>query len=244
MILSQKNIEEIAAAVTKDFNVFYFGCDSEESRRMARGTPIDQFAREYLGMAVSFARLSSDGSICGLTAYADTEYITEEMGVKRAIPLRKNQILLDVSFIQPGQVHKLCGKRRFTLAHECAHQILFQMESDAVRSACTKKYSAWTAYSLRDLKTREDWNEWQANVLGAAILMPQAEINRAMRFFAQNRTLISYEGRFSYADKLALSLLCQALGVSKSAAVIRLRQLGYLEERPYAEFVDPLEVWA
>ena len=52
MILSQKNIEEIAAAVTKDFNVFYFGCDSEESRRMARGTPIDQFAREYLGMAV------------------------------------------------------------------------------------------------------------------------------------------------------------------------------------------------
>ena len=61
MILSQKNIEEIAAAVTKDFNVFYFGCDSEESRRMARGTPIDQFAREYLGMAVSFARLSSDG---------------------------------------------------------------------------------------------------------------------------------------------------------------------------------------
>lgn len=63
MILSQKNIEEIAAAVTKDFNVFYFGCDSEESRRMARGTPIDQFAREYLGMAVSFARLSSDGSI-------------------------------------------------------------------------------------------------------------------------------------------------------------------------------------
>lgn len=62
--------------------------------------------------------------------------------------------------------------------------------------------------------------------------------------FAQNRTLISYEGRFSYADKLALSLLCQALGVSKSAAVIRLRQLGYLEERPYAEFVDPLEVWA
>ena len=93
---------------------------------MARGTPIDQFAREYLGMAVSFARLSSDGSICGLTAYADTEYITEEMGEKRAIPLRKNQILLDVSFIQPGQVHKLCGKRRFTLAHECAHQILFQ----------------------------------------------------------------------------------------------------------------------
>ena len=187
MILSQKNIEEIAAAVTKDFNEFYFGCSSEDTRRMARGTPIDQFAKEYLGMIVSFARLSSDGSICGLTAYADTEYITEEMGVKRVIPLRKNQILMDASFIQPGQVYKLCGKRRFTLAHECAHQILFQMESETVRSSCTQKYSARTAYSLRDLKTREDWNEWQANVLGAAILMPQKEIDLAMWYFAGAR---------------------------------------------------------
>lgn len=118
MILSQKNIEEIAAAVTKDFNEFFYGNKSEDTRRMARGTPIDQFAKDYLGMNVSFARLSSDGSICGLTAYADTEYIVEELGVKRTIPLRKNQILLDVGFIQCGQVHKLCGKRRFTLAHE------------------------------------------------------------------------------------------------------------------------------
>lgn len=69
MILSQKQIEEIAAAVTEDFNKFFFGTESEEVR-MARATPIDQFARDYLGLQVSFTRLSSDGSICGLTAYA------------------------------------------------------------------------------------------------------------------------------------------------------------------------------
>jgi hypothetical protein len=235
MILSQRQIEEIAAAVTKDFNEFFFGGDSEDTRRMARGTPIDQFAKEYLGMSVSFARLSFDGSICGLTAYADTEYITDDGGIKRTIPLRKNQILLDVSFIQPGQVQKLCGKRRFTLAHECAHQILFQMEGDAVRSACVKKYSARSAYSLRDLKTREDWNEWQANVLGAAILMPQKEIDLAMWYFAGGKKLINYEGVFAYRDKLSLMMLCQQLAVSKSAAVIRLRQLGYIEDRSYRE---------
>jgi hypothetical protein len=244
MILSQRQIEEIAAAVTKDFNEFFFGGDSEDTRRMARGTPIDQFAKEYLGMSVSFARLSFDGSICGLTAYADTEYITDDGGIKRTIPLRKNQILLDVSFIQPGQVQKLCGKRRFTLAHECAHQILFQMEGDAVRSACVKKYSARSAYSLRDLKTREDWNEWQANVLGAAILMPQKEIDLAMWYFAGGKKLINYEGVFAYRDKLSLMMLCQQLAVSKSAAVIRLRQLGYIEDRSYREYSDPLEVWA
>ena len=68
MILSHKEIEEIAAAVTKDFNEFFFGPDTD-GRRLPRGTPIDQFAREYLGLNVSFAYLSEDGSICGPVSY-------------------------------------------------------------------------------------------------------------------------------------------------------------------------------
>ena len=163
MILSHMQIEEIAAAVTKDFNEFFFGKNSDIGRTTARATPIDQFAKDYLGLSVSFAHLSSDGSLCGLTAYADTEYTIEEQGVKRTIPLKANQILLDLSFIQPRQVHALCGKRRFTLAHECAHQILFGMESDNDKRTHESKYAPRAAYSLRDLKTREDWNEWQAN---------------------------------------------------------------------------------
>lgn len=163
MILSQKQIEEIAAAVTRDFNEFFFGCETDKAR-IARATPIDQFATDYLSLDVSFARLSSDGSIYGLTAYENTEYIIEESNAQRSIALRRNQILLDESFIKPGQVRQLCGKRRFTLAHECAHQILFYLETDEVQDTCRKKYAARKAYSLRELKTHEDWNEWQANV--------------------------------------------------------------------------------
>ena len=59
MILSQKQIEEIAAAVTEDFNKFFFGMESEEVR-MARATPIDQFARDYLGLQVSLVFGLSD----------------------------------------------------------------------------------------------------------------------------------------------------------------------------------------
>jgi len=227
MILSYTQIEEIAAAVTKDFNEFFFGERTD-----------------YLGLRVSYARLSEDGSICGLTAYTDTEYAATYRGVTHVIPLRANEVLLDSSFMEPGQVRARCGKRRFTLAHECAHQLLFQMESDEARRACEEAYSPRTAYSLRDLKTREDWNEWQANALGAAILMPQREIDRAMYHLARGRKLIDYEGWFGYMDLMVLKQLCQTLGVSRSAAVIRLRQLGYMEERPYAEYIDPLEVWA
>ncbi len=91
--------------------------------------------------------------ICGLTAYADTEYIVEEKSIRRTLPLKCNQVLLDESFIRQGQIKKLCGKRRFTLAHECAHQILYQMESDEVKQRCNRQYSARTAY---DLWTTED----------------------------------------------------------------------------------------
>lgn len=60
MILSQKQIEEIAAAVTEDFNKFFFGTESEEVR-MARATPIDQFARDYLKMTgIPYAPIYGD----------------------------------------------------------------------------------------------------------------------------------------------------------------------------------------
>lgn len=244
MILSRAKIEDIAAAVTKDFNQFFFGESGNDNKRFVQATPIDQLASDYLGLNVTFARLSTDGSLCGLTAYTDTEYQIEEMGRVRSIPLKRNQVLLDESFIRPGEVRKLCGKRRFTLAHECAHQILFQLESDEEQASCRKRYAERRAYSLRDLKTREDWNEWQANVLGAALLMPQKEIDRAMWYFAGSRKLSNFEGYFGYSDRLALTLLCQTLGVSKSAAVIRLRELGYINDYSYAEFYDPVEVWA
>lgn len=243
MILSHRQIEEIASAAVKEFNTFFFGKYFDFGRRFAQFTPIDQFARDFLGLSVSFAKLSTDGSICGLTAYTDTEYEIEEMGVKRTIPLKQNQVILDRNFIDPRQMRKLCRKRRFTLAHECAHQILYQYASDEEKAACQKVYSSKPAYSLRDLKTHEDWNEWQANTLGAAILMPQKEIDLAMWSLAPSRRLISYDGYFSHRDHITLSAICQQLGVSRSAAVIRLQQLGYLEDRKLSRFDDPSVIW-
>src|SRR5574344_79088 len=230
MYLSRTQIEEIAVAVMKDFNDFFFNEKTGRKKEDLQGTPIDQLAKDYLGLSVSFAHLSSDGNLCGLTAYADTEFVLEENGQSKTIFLKQNQVILDYSFMAPGQVRNLCGKRRFTLAHECAHQILYQMQSEDVKASCRKKYAAHTAYSLRDLKTKEDWNEWQANVLGAAILMPQDQIDLAMWYFTQSKKLNCYEGRFVYHERLSLTMLCQALGVSKTAAVIRLRQLGYIED--------------
>ena len=76
MILSQRQLEEIAASTTKDFNRFFFGDEADKPDRSALPTPIDQFAKNYLGLRVSFARLSPDGSICGVTAYVSISRAT------------------------------------------------------------------------------------------------------------------------------------------------------------------------
>lgn len=204
MILSRSQLNEIAAAVTDDFNRFFFGFPPEEERDELLPTMIDQLATDYLGLEVVFAPLSADGSICGLTAYAPTYFIAEENGVVHRFAIKENQVVLDTSFVQPEQIKRLCGKRRFTLAHECAHQILFQMESDEIKARWKNAYSTRRAYPLRELKTREDWNEWQANVLGAALLMPRREIDLAMWMFAGGRVLKNYDGRFPYMDQQAL----------------------------------------
>lgn len=168
----------------------------------------------------------------------------QEHGTTRTIPLRQNQILLDLSFLQSGQVKAQCGKHRFTIAHECAHQILYRIESDEMKVFCRKQYAERTAYSPRELKSREDWNEWQANALGAAILMPQSQIDLAMWHFGQSRKLTNYEGWLSHSDRYCLTQICQTLGVSKTAAIIRLRQLGHIQDCPYPKYRDPLEVGA
>ncbi len=241
MILSYLQIEEIAAAVIKDFNRFFYGEMSAEESRRLHATPIDQFASDYLGLSVSFAHLSNDGSLCGLTAYSDTECEINDYGVKRLIPLKQNQVIMDDSFIQSYQMKKLCGKRRFTLAHECAHQILYHIQPNEVKSACRRRYADGLTYSARDLKTREDWNEWQANALGAAILLPQKEIDLAMWYFTCGEKLKIYKDFIPIRERSTIKMICSMYGVSMTAAVIRLKQLGYIEELPSLETADPLE---
>ena len=95
----------------------------------------------------------------------------------------------------------------------------------------------------RVLRTQEDWNEWQANTLGAAILMPQSEVDRAMWFINSRKPLTCYGWRFYNKDQVKIDTFCGVFGVSRSAAAIRLEQLGYLNRKKDYEYRDPLEVW-
>lgn len=41
-------------------------------------------------------------------------------------------------------------------------------------------------------------------------------------------------------DERVLAFLCQTFGVSRTAIIIRLRELNYLEDYPYYDFYEPM----
>lgn len=239
MILSHRQIETLGAAITLDFERHCASTSGSANDPSRNAFPIERFAEDWLGLEVSMTELSLDGSICGLTAYTDTEYNVLNGSSMRSIPLRRKQILLDSHLA--GPLHT--GRRRFTLAHECAHQILFTLEDSATQNERQAAYAQRSSYSLRELKIKEDWDEWQANVLAAAILIPINKLKDVRCQMSQTKSLQCYGTKLdarSYAD---LDALCNAFLVSKSAMLIRLRQIGAVVDRPASEWCDPLEVW-
>ena len=244
MILSRAQIDEIGEAALKEYDRCFPKKISRFDPLPFPEMPIERFTSSYLRLNVRSAHLSDNGSICGLTAYEDTMYEFQEHGKIQTIQLHRNDILLDDRFDRPENQQKLKGMRRFTLAHKCAHQLLFQLENEAAKRACREKYEQRRAYSLRELKTREDWNEWQANTLAASLLMPRDKMAIGVQYYWRGYSLKRFGGRFNTIDLMSIDSLANQLGVSRTAAVIRLKELGYIEERLASEYYDPLNIEA
>ncbi len=226
MILTREDIETIADNIIADFKK-EIGIDTSF-------TLIEQLATDYLKLRVTFERLSNDSGFCGVTAYKDTRFKTVVDGNARIINVAKNQVILDSDFMEVGKIREFCGKRRFTLAHEVAHQILFNLESEEEKLKYDKMYSKRKAHTIRELKTFEDWNEWQANALGAALLMPRASVDVFMReiisSIRENLPFFLKDLNISIYYYYIVDSFCEYFHVSRSAAIIRLKHLGYIRD--------------
>lgn len=234
VILSHRDLNELADSILHDF---YRGAPLQLG-----SVNIDQLASDYLGLKVCYEKLSEDGSILGLTSYAEC-YL--ELSSKRDSPIRlePDTILLDKSFSERAP-SSLEGRRRFTLAHECAHQILYRYESSLIQKTVRQAYSLRRSYSLRELKSREDWNEWQADALGAALLMPKNLTELIFFRCSAAEPLVQYRTGFSPTDRAVIKNMKNILGVSQTALIIRLKQLGLLQEKSADDYIDPLDVVA
>ncbi len=224
MILTKEDIEIVADSIL---------CDFMSKEKESNGhTPINKLATDYLGLKVTFEKLSDDNSLLGITAYEDTSFIIKVDGYRRVLRIKKNQIILDNSFVEIGKVEGLCGKRRFTLAHEVSHQILYHMQSEEEKNKTSRRYSMRTSNEVKGLQTEENWNEWQANYLGAALLMPRNQVLRFMEnylIYVKNEVPVTKQ-KTQLRTEVIIYYFSNHFKVSKTAAMIRLKQLGYIND--------------
>lgn len=225
LILSRNNLNELADSIIQDFY--------KEAAPCSEPIDIDRLATDYLGLEVHYEDLSSNGSILGVTAYAPC---TLKLG-NTTINLKANSVLLDSS-LSPSKckIQAVNGRRRFTLAHECAHQILYRYESAISQAEIRQRYACRKIFSLRELKTNEDWNEWQANALGAALLMPESLVREILHNVLHSEKIIRYGNWLPPIEYTCIGNMSKLLEVSHSALQIRLQHLGYLETRDKSEY--------
>ena len=217
-----------------------------------------KFAAYYLRNTVRFEWLSNNGSVLGLSSFsAGTRipiYLPEENGIEWQI-LGPNTILLsklfEDAFLDPGRA-------RFTLMHECAHQLLHQPYFQKKAAAGDRTAVAYSVQRdgdqtlLEEQKTWTDYEriEWQANYLASALLMPEKRINTVLEkkgykdaYFEQ--VMAGYSETSAYHQ--LINRLANAFRVSAPVARIRLEKRGFEhlpdlrkpKPNPWSEWIPP-----
>jgi len=127
------------------------------------------------------------------------------------------------------------GRRRFTISHECAHYI---MDRAVPSAAFHREFDGERAYTQEDFKNLFSFRETQVDRMGAALLMPRFMVrNVAAMHGCTDRIPVYGDSILRTADKLRIKQMANAMGVSFSAFLIRLRELGCLCYRPLAEYI-------
>ena len=228
MYLSKEDIENIGDSVLEDYA-------TQNDIRNQIPIDIERFARGYLGLNIEYQKLSDNGKILGLTSYMGVVLELSFSDGSSFLSVPEDTILLDTQFT----ILRNQRRKRFTIAHECAHQILARIEESINQD---QYYNNSTHISCRRLYTSEDWIEWQANSLGAVLLIPRlalfAELNRDIEPF---RPTI-YGDILNTLDYKKVKYLSDKFGVSISAMKIRLKELGCMIVKLEEEFIDPLDI--
>ena len=192
----------------------YLGSEYESSY-----SPFDvnAFAKEYLKLEISFFDFNPEENIEGM-----------RIG---------NKIILDSRLCEPMRV----GERNFTVAHECGHEIINWQDPSYVPYQITN-------YRLKnqrkELKTEDDFKEWQANVVASCLLLRPNLVGWAMFTFMKKDKLPIFGDYFLYReDRYRLRMMAQYLGVSQECLIYRLDRLELLDHKPMKEYDSTKDIF-
>ena len=235
-IIRKEDFDDIGEAVLLEY--------MSEVLRYPTAIDIMALATECLYLDVKNKYITQDGSILGMIAFGDTEFIGYGMSLEEEkIDLPEGTVLID---------YRLCGlenmgRRNFTVAHECGHWVChrpYHSPNNKVyefRKNKPQSLIACRAENIEGIKTSasfnrftdEDWEEWQADSFAAAILMPRKTFIEAFREALKAKGVrrdYLIKGDDSGIEASIIHYLMRIFEVSYTAVKIRLKNLGLMRD--------------
>ena len=211
----------------------------EKETQQPKCVNIEGFVKEYLGCAVVYEKFAeSDTQKIGFASDGETPLNVLRNGRAKAVVFPRNTVVLDTDLKKPAESER----RRFTLGHEAGHILMTRIDPDQ-RARFYRAYSKGAVYSVEDLKEMYSIAEWQANTMASALLMPRFLISDNLKRYNRGKNLPVFgDSVFRPREKEILNRMADSLGVSYTALVIRLRQLGHLSHRSIAEYIQAMGI--
>ena len=239
-VLFDREIDEFAHAVLADYKLALL--------REPGTVRYEHFLESYLGVTLLYQDIYSEDPkrpIFGATAFRDSKlrvFDKENHRIKR-IAVEANTVVLDNFIMQPGKE----GLAAFTGFHEGGHILLhsgvyINNTDDTLEPlVCCRRENVEVFGRKRPKRTPKEWREHQADYFAAAIAMPNATFGPFVRSVLREHGVWKRSitlGNDSDLDILAEEILplciSEVYGVSKQAALIKLKKSGIVvEERDY-----------
>lgn len=231
-ILRQSDFDDIATLVLEEY--------MPEVLRTPQAVDVEALVKDDFYLDVDYAKLSPEGEILGLIAFDETEFRPYGASNAEVMQLQPGQVLLDGSLVDG----KLFTRRRFTMAHELSHWICHR----AYHSEDKRGYELRTNRSMiacrtenieqnrRRQKYYDDsyWEEWQADHLAAAMLMPKEMFREVCKEVLRDHGI--YKGYLAAGKDNVVAYdvireVAKKFFVSARAAQIRMLRLGFINAR-------------
>lgn len=221
-IISRQSIEKIATEFLEKY--------CPEALEKPIEVPIEDIVELGMGLEIDYVNIERDCGILGMMIFSDG-YVELYDGLEG-----KNTI----SFYKKGSLlveSALCedinrGRERFTITHEAIHWYLHQLRFMILsyKDGNASKAFRCPAEKVYIPRNADEWIEWQADNIAAAVLMPKEPFKlKAKELIDMYTSIYGFEGEL--LKTCVIDTLADKFQVSKQAAGIRLEALKILGDR-------------
>ena len=249
-ILSAKDIDFEAEEVLRK----YF----PEGLKEVREIPIDQII-EKMGINLIYRRLSINKEILGGCIFETGKVeMYDEEGNKYYEIVDDHTIIINSDLADDNDI-----RYGSSVGHELGHYVtqgdlffrdknqigLFDQNPEDIAIICKResnRISIMFQREPKELKTKYDWMEWQANYFSTAITVPKASLMKALEKYSikykdvLDKPLLSNLERDELLE--LVTRLSEGYNVSKELMANRLRNLGLLYNKKFSEEV--INLWS